>query len=185
MSSAAPMRVTVSCCWSYAHDTRGWRRAVKGVSLVRSHARRDGWMQLTASRRDRDFLKVILHQQFDLVGALAATDAQPVRRNRWDGWRAVPLGAAVGLPALGCLGGRFAEPLVRAQGPCGPVARPARPTWAAQQHDWNASRVGTAFAQRAPRWAAPLPCQLRTSLFMPTTFLPNPPRSCIFFVSTF
>ena len=48
----APVGLTVSCCWSYDHDTRRRVGQRKGVSLAGSHARRDGWMQLTAEARE-------------------------------------------------------------------------------------------------------------------------------------
>jgi hypothetical protein len=61
MGLSAPMRLTVYCCWSYDHDTRRREGQRKGVSLAGSHARRDGWMQLTAfGARDRGFFEVIL-----------------------------------------------------------------------------------------------------------------------------
>src|SRR6185436_9364732 len=50
------------CCWSYAHDTRGRSRTVKGVSLVGSHTRRDGWMQRTALCADK--IAAILMRSF-------------------------------------------------------------------------------------------------------------------------
>ena len=65
----------------------------------------------------------------------------------------MPLGRAVGSPAFGQLGWRFAQHRVRAKGPCGLVPCQGRFTRAAQERCRNTLHLGSAFAQRAPRWA--------------------------------
>ena len=70
------------CCWSYAHDTRGRMRTGKGVSLVGSHAHRDGWMQPTAlcAHKIGAILESGISPTAFPIYVCAAAEAQAVRR---------------------------------------------------------------------------------------------------------